>query len=108
MAGERIGVFIAPFDPIHQGHLSLALQAMETACLDRVIMLPSGERDSKSFSVSAEDSDEPERLLSNVSGIKSGPVSFPHDENGIANKISVSIRAIIFFITVKLLKISLI
>ena len=55
MAGERIGVFIDPFDPIHQGHLSLALQAMETACLDRVIMLPSGERDSKSFSVSAED-----------------------------------------------------
>ena len=36
---RRIGIFRGTFDPIHKGHISFALQAVEQASLDRVYFL---------------------------------------------------------------------
>ncbi len=40
MAKTRIGLFGGSFDPIHNGHLILALDVMETARLDQVCFIP--------------------------------------------------------------------
>lgn len=37
---KRIGIFSGTFDPVHKGHISFALQAMELAGLDEVVFLP--------------------------------------------------------------------
>lgn len=37
---QKVGVLGGTFDPIHQGHLHLARQALELAGLDRVVILP--------------------------------------------------------------------
>lgn len=37
---KRIGIFAGTFDPVHKGHISFALQAIEAAGLDKVIFLP--------------------------------------------------------------------
>lgn len=37
---ERVGLFGGSFDPIHTGHLILAESAVNIACLDRVIFMP--------------------------------------------------------------------
>jgi nicotinate-nucleotide adenylyltransferase len=37
---KRIGILAGTFDPVHKGHISFALQAIETAGLDKVIFLP--------------------------------------------------------------------
>ena len=37
---SRIGVLGGTFDPIHAGHLSVAVQAAEALALDRVLLLP--------------------------------------------------------------------
>lgn len=37
---KRIGVFSGTFDPVHKGHISFALQALEAAGLDKVIFVP--------------------------------------------------------------------
>jgi nicotinate-nucleotide adenylyltransferase len=37
---KRIGIFSGTFDPIHKGHISFAIQAIETAGLDQVLFLP--------------------------------------------------------------------
>lgn len=36
----RIGIFAGSFNPVHAGHISFALQAMQTAGLDEVVFLP--------------------------------------------------------------------
>lgn len=42
MAKERIGILGGTFDPIHDGHIHMALSAMQGAHLDRVLVLPTG------------------------------------------------------------------
>lgn len=37
---SRIGIYSGTFDPVHAGHITFALQAMEAASLDRVYFLP--------------------------------------------------------------------
>jgi nicotinate-nucleotide adenylyltransferase len=37
---KRIGILAGTFDPVHKGHISFALQAIEAAGLDRVYLLP--------------------------------------------------------------------
>lgn len=37
---RRIGIYAGAFDPVHAGHLSFALQAIEAARLDEVVFLP--------------------------------------------------------------------
>lgn len=37
---KRVGVFSGTFDPVHFGHVSFALSALECAQLDRVVFLP--------------------------------------------------------------------
>lgn len=37
---SRIGIFSGTFDPIHGGHISFALKAIQAARLDRVVFLP--------------------------------------------------------------------
>lgn len=39
-APTRIGVFGGTFDPVHVGHLAIALAALETLPLDRVVFVP--------------------------------------------------------------------
>jgi len=37
---KKIGIFSGTFDPVHMGHVSFALDAMEALSLDRVVFLP--------------------------------------------------------------------
>jgi nicotinate-nucleotide adenylyltransferase len=37
---QRIGVYSGTFDPVHKGHISFALQALQAAGLDRVVFVP--------------------------------------------------------------------
>ena len=37
---KRIGIYAGAFDPVHAGHITFALQALEIAQLDRVYFLP--------------------------------------------------------------------
>ena len=37
---KRIGIFSGTFDPVHKGHISFALQAIEAAGLDKVVFVP--------------------------------------------------------------------
>ncbi len=36
----RVGVFGGTFDPVHVGHLAIALAALESVPLDRVLFVP--------------------------------------------------------------------
>lgn len=45
---RRVGVLGGVFDPIHNGHIQLALVAMDQANLDEVILLPSADPPHKS------------------------------------------------------------
>ena len=42
MAKEKIGIIGGTFDPIHQGHIRMAVSAIQEASLDRVLVIPSG------------------------------------------------------------------
>lgn len=55
VAKERIGIMGGTFDPIHEGHLHMARTALESARLDRVLMLPSGTPPHKQDIAPAED-----------------------------------------------------
>jgi len=37
---KRVGILSGTFDPVHKGHISFALQAIELAGLDKVIFIP--------------------------------------------------------------------
>ncbi len=43
MAKERIGILGGTFDPFHQGHLQMALAALEGGKLDRLFVIPAGD-----------------------------------------------------------------
>ena len=43
MARERIGILGSAFDPMHQGHMRMAVQALENAKLDRVLVIPAAD-----------------------------------------------------------------
>ena len=43
MAKERIGILGSAFDPIHQGHLQMAACALESAKLDRLLVIPAAD-----------------------------------------------------------------
>ena len=55
MAKERIGILGGTFDPVHTGHISMALRALEYAGLDRVLVIPSGAPPYKACATDAED-----------------------------------------------------
>ena len=55
MAREKIGIMGGTFDPIHQGHIRMALSALKGMPLDRVLMLPSGNPPHKPDITPAED-----------------------------------------------------
>lgn len=37
---KRVGIYSGTFDPVHNGHVSFALQALDAAGLDEVVFLP--------------------------------------------------------------------
>ena len=55
MAKERIGIMGGTFNPIHTGHIRMALAAKEQAGLDRVLVVPTGNPPHKQHIAPAED-----------------------------------------------------
>lgn len=55
MAKERIGIMGGTFNPIHQGHIRMALTARDALHLDRVLVVPSGNPPHKQHIAPAED-----------------------------------------------------
>ena len=55
MAKERIGIMGGTFNPIHAGHIGMALRARDSAQLDQVLVLPSGNPPHKTGIAPAED-----------------------------------------------------
>lgn len=55
MARERIGIMGGTFNPIHRGHVAMALAAVKAASLDRVLFLPDGQPPHKRGIAPAED-----------------------------------------------------
>lgn len=55
MAKERIGIMGGTFNPIHTGHVRMALAARDAAQLDQVLVVPSGNPPHKTGIAPAED-----------------------------------------------------
>ena len=55
MAKTRIGILGGTFDPIHQGHIQMALRVLEAVHLDQMLIMPSGNPPYKSCSTQPED-----------------------------------------------------
>ena len=55
MSKQRIGILGGTFDPIHSGHLRMGISVLESGCLDRLLVLPSGRPPHKSCGAPAED-----------------------------------------------------
>ena len=55
MARERIGILGGAFDPIHQGHIRMAVSTLDTCRLDKLYVVPSGDTAYKSCVVGKED-----------------------------------------------------
>lgn len=55
MAKERIGLLGGTFNPIHAGHIGMALAACQEARLDRVLVIPTGNPPHKTGIAPAED-----------------------------------------------------
>ena len=55
MSKERIGILGGTFDPIHCGHLRMGLSVLDSGCLDRLLVMPSGQPPHKSCGASAGD-----------------------------------------------------
>ena len=43
MAKQRIGILGGTFDPIHQGHLQMALSVLRSVSLDQLLIMPTGD-----------------------------------------------------------------
>jgi len=55
VAKTRIGILGGTFDPIHQGHVQMALRVLEAVHLDQMLIMPSGNPPYKSCSTQPED-----------------------------------------------------
>lgn len=55
MAKERIGIMGGTFNPIHSGHIHMALEGQKAADLDRVLVIPTGNPPHKQGIAPAED-----------------------------------------------------
>jgi len=54
---SRVGIFGGSFDPVHHGHLAIALAALESIPLDRVILVPARRSPLKESGPVAEEAD---------------------------------------------------
>ena len=72
MSREKIGILKGSFDPIHQGHLRIALSALDACQLDRLYVMPAGEKESGAFAASRED-----RWIMTVTACTQDPRLFP-------------------------------
>lgn len=59
---EKIGIMGGTFNPIHNGHISIATKAYETAGLDKVLFVPSGNSYMKSNVLDANERSEMVKL----------------------------------------------
>ena len=55
MARERVGILGGTFDPVHQGHIQMALSVLNAVRLDRMLIMPSGNPPYKACATSPED-----------------------------------------------------
>ena len=55
MSRERIGILGGAFDPIHQGHIQMAVSALESCDLDLLYVIPSGDDGYKACIAGRED-----------------------------------------------------
>lgn len=55
MARERVGILGGTFDPIHQGHVQMALSVLNAVRLDRMLIMPSGNPPYKACATLPED-----------------------------------------------------
>ncbi len=67
----RLAIYGGAFDPIHNGHLATIGQLLASGQVDKVVVVPSGDRPDKKLSVSAMD-----RLAMTRLAIEE---AFPHD-----------------------------
>lgn len=68
MAQTRVGILGGTFDPVHRGHLEIALIAMDEAALERVIFIPAGQPRLRSGDPSASPEERLEMLRLAVNG----------------------------------------
>src|SRR5438046_1988092 len=66
----RLGVFGGTFDPVHVGHLAIALAALESAKLDRIVFVPARRSPLKERGPEASEAD---RLLMLEAAVKDEP-----------------------------------
>ncbi|MDQ2953039.1 MAG: nicotinate-nucleotide adenylyltransferase [Chloroflexota bacterium] len=66
----RLGVFGGTFDPVHVGHLAIALAALESARLDRIVFVPARRSPLKERGPEASEAD---RLLMLQGAVKDEP-----------------------------------
>ncbi len=66
----RLGVFGGTFDPVHVGHLAIALAALESAKLDRIVFVPARRSPLKGRGPAAGEAD---RLLMLEAAVKDEP-----------------------------------
>jgi nicotinate-nucleotide adenylyltransferase len=66
----RLGVFGGTFDPVHVGHLAIALAALESAKLDRIVLVPARRSPLKERGPEASEAD---RLLMLEAAVKDEP-----------------------------------
>lgn len=52
---QRIGIYGGAFNPIHNGHLTVAKNILESLCLDKIIFMPTGNAPHKNIKTSRAD-----------------------------------------------------